>query len=589
MHAAKLTAPILAVTAVLSAQVSVTTHHNDLSRTGQNLQEVILNTSNVNVSTFGKLFSRPVDAQIYAQPLYVSGVVIPGQGTHNVVYVATENNSVYAFDADAPGATTPLWQVNLGPPILSSVIDATRNIIPQIGITSTPVIDPSSNTIYVVAETYENSQAIFRLHALDITTGAEKFNGPTVIQGSVQGTGYDAVNGVVTFNALMLWQRPGLLLWGGNVYIGFGSHLDADPYHGWIFGYSATTLKQTAVYCTTPNGQEGGVWQGGAALALDSATGYLYATVGNGTMDANTGLRDYGDTILKLDTSSNLAVADYFSPFNQNALSNADVDLGSAGALLIPGTTLGVGGGKEGTVYVFNRNNLGQYNSSVDQLPQEWQATYSFLQTGDAGFFGGPVFYNSQLYEWGQQDTLKQYAFNGSTFNTTPVQGPITIPTGYSDEPAMSISANGTTAGSAILWAAYSTSGDTPNGGALPGILVALDASNVTHELWDSNQNQSRDYSGSWSKWTPPTVANGKVYLATFDNVLNVYGLFSTGSSGSLAGAGDSSAASVNLTAEGGADWIHWGDGILNRKAGVSPQLSTYTTVPVGGGAASSY
>ncbi len=397
------------------------------------------------------------------------------------------------------------------------------------------------------------------------------------------------MNGVVTFNALMLWQRPGLLLWGGNVYIGFGSHLDADPYHGWIFGYSATTLKQTAVYCTTPNGQEGGVWQGGAALALDSSTGYLYATVGNGTMDANTGLRDYGDTILKLDTSSNLAVADYFSPFNQNALSNADVDLGSAGALLIPGTTLGVGGGKEGTVYVFNRNNLGQYNSSVDQLPQEWQATYSFLQTGDAGFFGGPVFYNSQLYEWGQQDTLKQYAFNGSTFNTTPVQGPITIPTGYSDEPAMSISANGTTAGSAILWAAYSTSGDTPNGGALPGILVALDASNVTHELWDSNQNQSRDYSGSWSKWTPPTVANGKVYLATFDNVLNVYGLFSTGSSGSLAGAGDSSAASVNLTAEGGADWIHWGDGILNRKAGVSPQLSTYTTVPVGGGAASSY
>ena len=306
-------------------------------------------------------------------------------------------------------------------------------------------------------------------------------------------------------------------------------------------------------------------------------------------MDANTGQGDYGDSILKLDTSNHLAVLDYFSPFNQNALSNADADLGSTGAMLIPGTTLGVGGGKEGTVYVFNRNNLGQYNSSVDQLPQEWQATYNFLQTGDAGFFGGPVFYNSQLYEWGQQDTLKQYAFNGSTFNTTPVQGPISIPVGYSDEPAMSISANGTTAGSAILWAAYSTNGDNPNSAATPGILVALDASNVTHELWDSNQNQSRDYSGSWSKWTPPTVANGKVYLATFDNVLNVYGLFSTGSSGSLAGAGDSSVASVNLTAEGGADWIHWGDGILNRKAGVLPQLSTYTTVPVGGAAASSY
>lgn len=258
MYLKSLVVPVFLLLATPSlAQVPVTTQHYDLNRSGVNPNETILNTSNVNVNSFGKLYSLAVDAQIYSQPLYVPGVIIPGQGVHNVIYVCTENNSVYAFDADSAAETTPLWQVNLGPAILSTVISATRNIQPQIGITSTPTIDLTSdattNTMYVVAETYENSTAIFRLHALDITTGAEKFNGPVVIQGSVPGNSSDAVGGVLTFSAFDQWQRAGLLYSNGTVFIGFGSHLDYMPFHGWVFAYNASTLTRNAVICTTPN------------------------------------------------------------------------------------------------------------------------------------------------------------------------------------------------------------------------------------------------------------------------------------------------------------------------------------------------
>ena len=477
--------------------------------------------------------------------------------------------------------------MNLGPTLPSTAINVTRNLQPQIGITSTPTIDLSSNTIFVVAETYENSQAIFRLHALDLTTGAEKFNGPAVIQGSVPGSSSDSVGGVLTFSAVEHWQRPGLLLWGGVVYVAFGSHEDQAPYHGWVFGYNATTLAQSVIFCTSPNGVENGIWQGGSGLTVDPATGYLYLATGNGTFDVNTGGTDYGDGILQLDTANHLNVLDYFTPSNQDSLSSTDADLGSGGVLLIPGSTYGIAGGKDGTMYLFDRRNLGQYNPNVDQVAQEWQATYSYVQTGDAGFFGGFVWYNSNLYTWGRRDYLKEYTFNGTTFNTTPTQSSFAVPDGYSDEPAMSISANGLTAGSAILWSTYSTNGDRPNGGASPGILVALNASDITQELWDSNQNQARDYSGSWAKWAPPTIANGKVYVPTFDNVLNVYGLLSSSSSGALLGSGNSSQSAVNLTSEGTTDWEHWGDGSLNRKTGVTPQLSDYAVV--GTGTASSY
>lgn len=674
---------------LLAGAVAVTTHHNDFNRTGANLNETVLNTSNVNASAFGKLFSRSVDGQIYAQPLYVPNVSIPGQGVHNVVLVCTEHNSVYAFDADLPAASTPFWQVNLGPPLPASVINSRTNLLHEIGITSTPTIDVASSTIYVVAETYENRVTIFRLHALDVISGAETFNGPTVIQGSVSGTGLGASGGVVPFDPIMQWQRPGLLLWNGNIYIGFGSHQDRTPYRGWIFGYNATTLQQTAIRTLSPNACCSGVWQGGVGLAVD-ANGFMYVQTGNGQMDANVGGTDYGDSLVKLSIANGLALVDYFTPANHAALAANDGDLGSSGPLLIPGTSLGVSGGKDGKLFVWDRRNLGQFHST-NQVVQWWQATHSLLGTGGGGFFAGHVFYNSTLYVWGRRDTLKAFAFNGSTFNTTPVsQSTFIVHNGYSNEPAMSLSANGAIPGTGILWASFAVNGGA-SGGNFPGILHAFDASDVSKDLWNSDQNAARDSSGSWAKWSPPTIANGKVYLASFDNVLNVYGLLGSGRSpqitatggtpqstavnsvfatplqatvkdannspvsgttvtftapgagpsgtfggsptataltnatgvataatftangltgtyaltataggvpgqsgfsltnttagttgGSLAGSVDTSLAAANLTTEGNADWVHWGDASLNRKAGVSAQISSYTVVGSG-------
>ena len=573
---------LLSVVPPLSAQVAITTYHNDVSRTGANLGETVLNSSNVNSTSFGKVFSRAVDGQIYAQPLYLPNVQIPGQGTHNVIYVCTEHNSVYAFDADSPRLATPLWKINLGTSVLSANINVTRDLLPEVGITGSPVIDSSSGTLYVVAETYENSQAVFRLHALDVTTGAEKFNGPVVIQGSVAGVGVGSVGGMLAFNPVIHWQRPGLLLSNGNVYIGFGGHEDQEPYHGWLFAYSAATLQRVAIRCLSPDSSASGVWQGGVGLAADSS-GYIYTQAGQGPFDANTGGRDFGDSVLKL-AATDLSVVDSFTPSNQALLDSTDADFGSSGPVLIPGSTLGVSTGKDGKVVVWNRANLGQYHNT-DHVVQEWQGTQSLAATGAGGFFAGNLFYNSTLFVWGRKDTLKAYAFNGSTFNTTPITGTIVLPDGYSNEPAMSLSSNGTVPGSPILWAAYSANGGA-DGNAYAGMLRAFDASNVSRELWNSNQVPNRDSSGSWAKWSPPTIVTGHVYLATFDGSLNVYGLLAPPGSGLLTGSSDAST-SVNLTSEGGIDWEHWGDGSLNRKAGVTPQLTNYTVV--GSGAPQSY
>ncbi len=561
----------------------MTTQHNDLNRTGANPSETILNTSNVSVNTFGKLFSHAVDGQIYAQPLYVPSVQIPGQGTHNVVFICTEGNSVYAFDADNAAAWAPLWRVNFGP-TTSAVFDSVQ---PQVGITSTPVIDTTSGTLYVVDNTVLNSASVYQLHALDITTGNEKFNGPVTIQGSVSGTGDGSNSGTLTFNPSLHFQRPGLLLSNGKVYVAFGSHgNDQVPWHGWIFAFSASTLQQTSLLCLTPNGNGGGVWTGGMGLAAD-ASGNLFISTGNGTFDANSGGTDYGDSIAKVSTASGLAVSDYFAPSNQSTLDIADADLGSTGPILIPGSSRVVEGGKEGKVFVLDQANLGHFNSTTDQVVQEWQATTNLLATGQGGSFGTDwVYYNSTLYLWGNSDFLRAFSFNGSTFNTTPVsvgtiQAPaMANPYGYSSEPSMSLSANGTTAGSAIIWAAYSASGDS-DGYPHPGILHAFDAADLTKDLWNSGLNSSRDDAGSWAKWSAPTIANGKVYLATFDGAFNVFGLLSPGG-GSLVGTGDSSQTGANLTLEGATDWVHWGDTTLNRKANVTAQISTYSTVAPG-------
>ena len=574
------------LTAALSGAVIVATQHNDISRTGVNSLETVLKTSNVNVSTFGKLFSRTVDGQIYAQPVYVSGVAVPSQGTHNIVFICTEHNSVYAFDADVPAASSPLWHVNFGKPVPSTVISVTRNLVPEIGITSTPVIDPSTNILYVVAETYENSKAVFRLHALDLATGAEHFSNPVIIQGTVPGTGLASVGGALAFDPLMHWQRSGLLLSKGNIFIAFGSHQDTPPFHGWIFAYGASNLQQTGLLCLSPNGDSAGVWQAGAGLVADT-NGYLYVQTGDGTMDANTGMPDYGDSIVKISATSGLKIVDYFSPSNQGSLSASDIDFGAGGPVLLPGTSLLLGGGKDGKIFVLSTNNLGQFHAT-DQVVQSWQATFSLLTSSAGGLYGGNVYYNARLYIWGRRDSLKVFSFNGSQFNPTPVsQSTFAIVDGKSNEPAMSLSANATTPGTGILWATYSINGLASDGMAYPGIMRAFDASDVSKELWNSEQNPGRDAAGSWAKWVPPTVANGKVYLATWDNKLNVYGLLASGSGGTLSGTGNSNTAATNITAEGSADWVHWGDSSLNRKAGVTAQIGNYSIA--GSGTASAY
>ncbi|MCC6390835.1 MAG: S-layer homology domain-containing protein [Bryobacterales bacterium] len=528
--------------------VTVTTQHNDAARTGANPNETVLTTANVNSGSFGKLFSRAVDGQIYAQPLYVPGVTIPGKGTRNVIYVCTMHNSVYAFDADTAASAAPLWQVNFGATLPVSVINVTRDIQPEVGILSTPVIDLTANLMYVVSQHYQNGTTFFRLHALDITTGNEMLGGPMGIEGSVPGTSSDSVNGTLSFFPLMHWQRPGLLLLNGKIYIAFGSHQDTEPYHGWLFAYNATTLQQTAVLCLSPNSMSAGLWQGGLGLTAD-ASGNIYLQTDRGVMNSLTGGPDHGSSLVKISTANGLQVVDYFSPTNQEALSANDIDFGSSGPILIPGTSLGITGGKDGKLFLFNLNGLGGYSPTTNQVAQWWQATYSLLDTGEGGIFGGNVYYNSKLYLWGRKDTLKVFQFNGSVFNTTPVsQSTFTVPNGYSNEPAMSLSANGTTAGSAILWASYSMNGRA-NGGAYPGILRAFDASDVTRELWNSEQITARDSAGSWAKWCPPTVAAGKVYLATFDNVLNVYGLLGGDATASItAAAGSPQHAAVNAT-----------------------------------------
>src|SRR5580698_1875732 len=322
--------------------VSVLSYHNDLARTGQNLNETLLTPGSVSSGQFGRLFSSPVDGQIYTQPLYLPGVIIPGKGIHNVVFVATEHDSVYAFDADNDLAG-PLWHVNfLNPAQGVTTASATdlgcASITPEVGITATPVVDPSTGTLYVEAMTEESGTYIHKLHALDVTTGAEKRGSPVEIQASVPGEGNG--NTSVPFEPWLYKERAGLLLLNGVVYTAWSSQCDSGNYHGWIIGYKAwsfgvESLQQAAVFTDTPNWNAGSFWQGGAAPVADSS-GNIYAVAANGTFDANQGGSDLSESILKLSSSKKLAVADYFTPYNADALSDQDLDLGSSGAVLLP-------------------------------------------------------------------------------------------------------------------------------------------------------------------------------------------------------------------------------------------------------------
>ncbi len=497
--------------------VNVLTQHNDNSRTGANLSEFILNVSNVNTGQFGKLFSRAVDGQIYAQPLYVNSLVISNK-LHNVVYVATEHNSVYAFDADDPSASNALWHVNLGPTTPSSELIC-NDITPEIGITSTPVIDLTTTTMYVCAKTKEIAGTVtnyfYRLHALDTLTGQEKFGGPVVVQGSVPGTGIGSDGTNVSFNTFLQWNRSGILLLSNVVHVAFGEACNTQLYHGWLFSYNATNLQRLAIFCTTPNGVAGGIWASGMGPSVD-ADGYIYVATANGTFDKDTGGLDIGDTVIKFGVSNGIPqVADWFTPHDQGVLFTNDLDLGAGGPVVVPSTNLLVEMGKVGEVYLLNRQHLGGYvtYSTDTNIVQEFLAYNQPYFIGESPvYWKGPT--NEFIYFWSFGIPLTAYKFTGTMIVTNPVAvGTVqTVPR----VGGISLSANGNAAGSGILWGTEASSN---------GVLHAYKAENVAHELWNSQQIAARDALGNYVKFCAPTIVNGKVYVPTTSNALVVYGL----------------------------------------------------------------
>jgi hypothetical protein len=509
-----------AVPWMVVAQVNVTTFHNDIARTGGNTGETVLTPSNVNSYQFGKLFSVMVDGDVYSQPLYLLNVSING-GTHNVVYVATEHDSLYAIDADSGQV---YWQVSLiptGGSTVDSITDAAcSDLVPEIGITGTPVIDPSTNTIYLVASTKENGNFLQRLHAIDLVTHAEKFGGPVVISATVNGTGDGSSGGKVSFDPLKQNQRSGLLLENGHLIIGWGSHCDNFPYHGWVMSYNVTNLALEAAFNTSPNGGSAGVWMAGDGVAADS-TGSLFFATSNGTYDG-TSMGDYGDSIVKLlpPSGGSFAVADWFTPFNQSSLAGGDTDVGSGGVLLLPDLPSGVAHqhllvqmGKEGTIYLVDRDNMGEFCSSCTS--QDTQIVQE-IPGASTGIWGSPAYWNGSVYwgggsDGGSADTVKAFSFNAN--NSGLLSG---SPTSVSSNAfvfstaAPVISANGNSNG--ILWILDNSS----FGSSCCQVLYAYDATNLAKMLYNSSQAaNNRDVPGGSVKFTAPTVANGKVYVGS--------------------------------------------------------------------------
>jgi hypothetical protein len=503
---------------------AVLTYKNDSLRSGQNRTETILNTSNVNASTFGKRISYPVDGYVYAQPLFMANLSING-GKHNVVFVATQHDSVYALDSDQKGTPLTLWHTSFIDPahgittISSSDVNC-GDIVPEIGITGTPVIDANSGTLYVVAATKENGTFFQRLHALDITTGHDKVT-PTVIKAAISGSGDGSVNGIVHFDALKENQRSGLLLLNGTVYIAWASHCDHDPYHGWLIGYNASTLQKIKgdVYNVTRNGSRGGVWMSGGGLASDTL-GNIYFSTGNGTFDLASGGKNAGDTIVKLGTQGGLHVADYFTPFNQSCLELEDADLGSGGTLLLPSQNELIEIGKEGRIYVVNRSNMGKYTSIQNPCSNEGRTDVDkVLQELAPGTVGGmwssPAYWNGPsgkfVYTAGTNDNLKAFQLNNGLLNPNPTSRTpeqFGFPAGNP-----TISSNGSTANTGILWTIDPTQ-----------VLRAYNATNLGNEIYNSNQNQGRDGLPSYVKFSVATVANGRVFVGT-QSTLEIYGL----------------------------------------------------------------
>ncbi len=516
--------------------VNVVTYHNDDARTGQYPYETQLTPATVSVATFGKRFASVVDGQVYAQPLYIAGLSIPGQGRHNVVFVVTEHDSVYAFDADT-GAT--LWQTSFLATDLPDTTVSTvpyqdlpgqcQQITPELGVTATPALDPVTGTLYVVAMTKESTGVVKptvnyfqRLHALDITTGAERTNSPVDIEAVVTGTGDGGTQDV--FVPLDYKERPGLVLSGGLVYTFWSSHCDVEPYQGWVMSYDATTLAQKSVYNVTANGQEASFWDGGAAPGLDAA-GNLYLGAGNGTFDAqnadgslNPGGVDLGESFIRVSTNGGLlAAADWFTPFNKDYLNANDLDTGSAGVVLydVNGNHLLTSAGKEGRIYVLNRDNLGHYSPSADT--GAYQTVLKSANGITSGLFGCPAFFNSSvqgptLYFSSIDDHPKAFVLDAAgRLPGAPTSQAATV-FGYPGA-VPSISANGGADG--IAWMLQDTS-----------TLHAFDADNLGTELYNSDQNAARDALGSYVKFTTPIITQGRVYVGTNDHLV-AYGMLS--------------------------------------------------------------
>ncbi|HEX2779342.1 MAG TPA: PQQ-binding-like beta-propeller repeat protein [Gemmatimonadaceae bacterium] len=513
--------------------VSVLTQHNDNTRAGWNANETALTTSNVNVQKFGKLFTLSVDDQVYAQPLVVGHVQIGG-GERNVVYVATVANTVYAFDADDG---TPYWkksytQPAMRPPKASDLTGACggtyQDFSGNIGIVGTPVIDAARGTMYFVARSMSGTSWVQYLHAVSILDGSEQGGGPKKITATVNGTGDGSVNGVITFEPQRQNQRQGLTLVGNTVYVSFASHCDWRPYHGWVLGYDASTLQQTAVYNATPDGYAGGMWESGMGMAADGA-GNLYVVTGNGTVGVGsdpTSVRNRGESAIKLTPSgSTLSVTSWFTPFNYQALNDVDLDYGGMGALLIPGSHFYLTGGKDGKLYLLDTDGMGGWQSSSNAVQQVVALGASANMHCQAAYYRGST--KEYAYVWSENDWLRAIPFDRGTskldeFNQIVYPG--SGPTGQSGA-VLSLSSNGSTDGTGILWASYASSGDAEHT-VSPGILRAFDANNVRQELWNNQQNPSRDGAGTYAKFNSPTIANGHVYLPTFSNRVVVYGLF---------------------------------------------------------------
>jgi hypothetical protein len=550
-HYTKAFVAVMALTASLAipaqppaSRVDVLTNRYDVGRTGVNLRETLLNAKNISPAQFGKIFEREVDGDIFAQPLIKTNVNVPGVGARDLVFVATMNNSLYAFDAESTTQSQPYWHVTskvLGQPVPKNAVTDLpagsdyMNFDSKIGILATPVIDDQTNTIYVVANSVNGGEYRFRIHAFDLATGREKteMHSPMEIQASYLGNGAANEDGRIRFRPRKMLNRPGLLLVEGVLYLAFATHLDGEPKfdgHGWIMAYQANPLKQLAVVCTTPDGIQGGVWQSGVGLASEKRDGAMYPLIYGVVANGSVGGRNFAQSILQLYPGNLLSIKQAFTPAEQATQNDNDLDL-STGPVLLPDLNFIIGCSKDGKCYLVDRANM--------RLVQEFRAgTNSYGGDRPSNIHGAPVLWrdtynNLQLYVWGEEDFLRGFQFDGQRFQPAG-KSSMRAPENSMPGGMLTLSANGKTAGSAVLWAALPISGDA-NMGTVPGMLRAFDAANIATELWNSEQSKSRDHLGMFAKFCPPVVANGKVYMATFaepeksgnprPNRLVVYGL----------------------------------------------------------------